>query len=181
MRIAPEVVKKIVIHIMYKIVEFTSKASEVQVSSLLTQITIPEMRDSMMKLNDLMRNLLSCGEASIDILLKEQSQKSQGIVQEINNYIEAHYHENLTIKKLSEVFFLHPVYLGQLLIKKNGIHFNEQLHDLRIKESARLLQHNKLKNSEIAEKVGYSNYSQFLKQFEKKMKMSPNEFKHANT
>ncbi|WP_339798554.1 response regulator [Paenibacillus sp. FSL R5-0744] len=181
MRIAPEVVKKIVIHIMYKIVEFTSKASEVQVSSLLTQITIPEIRDSMMKLNDLMRNLLSCGEASIDILLKEQIQKSQGIVQEINNYIEAHYHENLTIKKLSEVFFLHPVYLGQLLIKKNGIHFNEQLHDLRIKESARLLQHNKLKNCEIAEKVGYSNYSQFLKQFEKKMKMSPNEFKHTNT
>ncbi|MNV78185.1 HTH-type transcriptional activator RhaR [compost metagenome] len=73
------------------------------------------------------------------------------------------------------------MYLGQLLIKKNGIHFNEQLHDLRIKESARLLLHNKLKNCEIAEKVGYSNYSQFLKQFEKKMKMSPNEFKHTNT
>lgn len=168
MRIAPEVVKKIVIHIMYKIVEFTSGASEVQVSSLLTQITIPEMRDSMMKLNDLMRNLLACGEASIDILLQEQSQRSQGIVQEINNYIEEHYRENLTIKKLSEVFFLHPVYLGQLLIKKNGINFNEQLHDLRIKESTRLLQHGKLKNSEIAEKVGYSNYSQFLKQFEKR-------------
>jgi two-component system response regulator YesN len=180
MRIAPEVVKKIVIHIMYKIVEFTSGASEVQVSSLLTQITIPEMRDSMMKLKDLMRNLLACGEASIDILLQEQSQRSQGIVQEINNYIEVHYRENLTIKKLSEVFFLHPVYLGQLLIKKNGIHFNEQLHDRRIKESIRLLQHNKLKNSEIAEKVGYSNYSQFLKQFEKKMRMSPNEFKHKN-
>lgn len=181
MRIAPEVVKKIVIHIMYKIVEFTSEASEVKVSPLLNQITFPEMRDSMMKLNDLMRYLLACGEASIDILLAEQSQRSQGIVLGINNYIQEHYRDNLTIKKLAEVFFLHPVYLGQLLIKKNGISFNEQLHNLRIKESIRLLQHGNLKNSEIAEKVGYSNYSQFLKQFEKKMHMSPNEFKQSNT
>lgn len=180
MHIAPEVVKKIVIHIMYKIVEGTSETSEVQVSSLLTQISIPEMLDPMITLKDLMRNLQLCGEACIDILVKEQHLKSQGIVHEINNYIEEHYREALTIKKLSEIFFLHPVYLGQLLIKKNGMNFNEQLHNLRIKEATQLLKQNKLKNSEISEKVGYVNYSQFLKQFEKKMNMSPNEFKHTN-
>ncbi|OMD97637.1 DNA-binding response regulator [Paenibacillus odorifer] len=180
-RIAPEVVKKIVIHMMYKIIEFTSEASEVHESSLSNQIRIPAMLDSMITLTDLMRNLLFCGEASIDTLLKEQNLKSQGIVQEINNYIEEHFRECLTIKRLSEVFFLHPVYLGQLLIKKNGINFNEQLHNLRIKEAVHLLQQNKLKNSEIAEKVGYGNYSQFLKQFEKKLHMSPNEFKNTNT
>lgn len=177
MRIAPEVVKKIVIHIMYKILEFTTEAREVQMSSSLTQIRIPEMRDSMITLNQLINNLLSCGETIIELLQKEQNQRSQGIVQEINNYIEEHYREGLTIKKLSEIFFMHPVYLGQLLMKKNGINFNAQLHTLRIKEATRLLHENKLKNSEIAEEVGYSNYSQFLKQFEKRMNMSPNEYK----
>lgn len=181
MHIAPEVVKKIVVHIMYKIVEGTSEASEAQGSSLLTQINIPEMLDAMITLKDLMRNLQQCGEACIGILLKEQHLKSQGIVHEINSYIEEHYTEALTIKKLSEIFFLHPVYLGQLLNKKNGINFNEQLHNLRIRKASQLLIENNLKNSEIAEKVGYSNYSQFLKQFEKKMNMSPNEFKHRNT
>lgn len=178
MRIAPEVVKKVVIHIMHKILEFSTEASEVQKSSLLTQIKIPEMRDSMITLNELISNLLSCGETMIELLLKEQNDRSQGIVHDINHYIEEHYRESLTIKKLSEVFYMHPVYLGQLLMKKNGINFNEQLHTLRIKEAARLLHENKLKNSEIAEEVGYSNYGQFLKQFEKKMKMSPNEYKH---
>lgn len=181
MRIAPEVVKKIVIHIMYQLLEFAPASSKAQVSPSLAGIRIPEMRDSMITLTDLMSNLLSCGQVIIDILLKEQNQRSQGIVQEINNYIEEHFRECLTIKKLSEIFFLHPVYLGQLLIKKNGINFNEQLHNLRIKEAAHLLHQNKLKNSEIAEKVGYVNYGQFLKQFEKKMKMSPNDYKHLNT
>ncbi|KGE19106.1 response regulator transcription factor [Paenibacillus wynnii] len=181
MRIAPEIVKKIVIHLVYKIIEYTREAGDVQVASLLTKFRIPEIFDSMITLDALMINLLACGEECIHTLLLEQTKRSQGIVQQINDYIEEHYREGLTIKKLAEVFFMHPVYLGQLLMKKNGIHFNEQLHNLRIQEAERLLQLNKLKNSEIAEEVGYSNYGQFLKQFEKKMQMCPNEYKNIKT
>lgn len=53
------------------------------------------------------------------------------------------------------------------MIRKNGIGFNELIHDLRIEEAAALLKQGKLKNSEIAESVGYANYGQFLKHFEK--------------
>lgn len=178
MRMAPEIVKKIVIHIMYKIIEYTREASVEPMISLLDKFRIPEILDSMLTLEELIHNLLSCGQESIDILQSEQDRRSQGIVQEINEYIQEHFHESLTIKKLAEIFYMHPVYLGQLLMKKNGIHFNEQLHNLRIQEAASLLRQSKLKNCEIAEKVGYSNYSQFLKQFEKKMEMCPNEYKN---
>ncbi|MCL6601556.1 MAG: response regulator [Paenibacillus sp.] len=178
MLIAPEVAKKIVIHIMYKIIDYTREASGVQLS---TKLRIHDILDSMIMLDDLMSNLLSCGQDCMNILVTEQTKRSQGIIQEINEYIQEHFRESLTIKKLAEVFYMHPVYLGQLLMKKNGIHFNEQLHSLRIQEAERLLQHNRLKNCEIAEEVGYSNYSQFLKQFEKKMKMCPNEYKNAKT
>ncbi|ASA26094.1 response regulator transcription factor [Paenibacillus donghaensis] len=179
MYIAPETVKKIVIHIMYKIIAFTPEGSRGQGSSVVSEIRIPEILDSMISFEGLMNHLLFCGEAIIDIQLNEQNQKSRGIVQEINQYIQEHYRESLTIKQLSEIFFLHPVYLGQLLSKKNGLHFNELLHNLRIEEAARLLRENKLRSAQVAEKVGYSNYSQFLKQFEKKMSMSPNEYRQA--
>ncbi|WP_425436726.1 helix-turn-helix domain-containing protein [Paenibacillus donghaensis] len=65
--------------------------------------------------------------------------------------------------------------------QKNGLHFNELLHNLRIEEAARLLRENKLRSAQVAEKVGYSNYSQFLKQFEKKMSMSPNEYSRLSS
>ena len=62
-------------------------------------------------------------------------------------------------------------------MRKNGIGFNELIHNLRIEEAATLLKQNKLKNSEIAERVGYTHYNQFLKHFEKRWGMAPNEFK----
>lgn len=59
--------------------------------------------------------------------------------------------------------------------------FNELLHSLRIEEAVKLLEERRLKLSEIAEKVGYANYGQFLKQFEKKMHLSPNEYRQAKS
>lgn len=179
MRLAPETVKKTVIHLMYKMKEYMEESGE-QASDVLAKYDVSALADSVMNLNDLLDLLLNFGHECIDLLSREQARKSQGIIQEINEYIREHYREGLTIKKLAERFYLHPVYLGQLLMKKNGVGFNEWVHNLRIEEAARLLRLNQYKNSEIAEKVGYANYSQFLKQFEKRLGMSPNEYKNRN-
>ncbi|WP_245864278.1 hypothetical protein [Paenibacillus donghaensis] len=101
-----------------KVHAFTPEGSRGQGSSVVSEIRIPEILDSMISFEGLMNHLLFCGEAIIDIQLNEQNQKSRGIVQEINQYIQEHYRESLTIKQLSEIFFLHPVYLGQLLSKR---------------------------------------------------------------
>lgn len=177
--VEPEIVKKFVIHLMYQMMDYWKELGTEQSESLLEACRpLPfGMSDAVIHHDDLMDSLLACGRGTIELLAREQAQKSQGIIQEINEYIRAHFREPLTIRKLSEVFFLHPVYLGQLLIRKNGIGFNELIHDLRIEEAAALLKQGKLKNSEIAESVGYANYGQFLKHFEKRMGMSPNEFK----
>lgn len=175
-RVAPDAVKKFVLHILYRILELSPIDSRGQ-DSFSLETAISEIQDSMSTLPRVVNHLSSCGETVIALLLKEQDQQSYGIVREINRYIEQHYRERLTIQKLAEVFYLHPVYLGQLLIKKNGISFNEQLHSLRIQEAALLLRENKWKLCEIAERVGYANYNQFLKQFEKKMQVCPNEYR----
>lgn len=178
-RVAPEVVKKFAIHIMYRIQELTPEAGGEHGENTAKAFKLPEIQHSMMSLSGLMDHLRVFGESCIELLLQEQDKCSHGIVREINQYMQQHYRESLSIQKLAEVFFLHPVYLGQLLMKKNGINFNEQLHNLRIAEASLLLREHKLKLSEIAEQVGYANYGQFLKQFEKKMHMGPNEYRNA--
>lgn len=178
-QVAPEVVRKIVIHLMYRITELAPGAEDRGGEPGTAGSGIAEIQQAMIPLDELLSRLLLCGEMAIDLLMREQNQKSHGIVQEINEYIGAHFQESLSIQKLAEVFFLHPVYLGQLLIKKNGMTFNEQLHHLRIQEAAVLLRGSKLKLSEIAERVGYVNYGQFLKRFEKEMHMGPNEYRHT--
>lgn len=176
---APDIVMKLAIHLFYNIAEQLREALGDKADPLIGRCGPPRAQEAL-TVEELLTALVSFGTESIDLLLEETTRSSQGIVQDINRYIGEHYREGLTIKKLAEVFYLHPVYLGQLLMKKNGVHFNEMIHNLRIEEAARLLRENKLNNSEVAERVGYANYGQFLKQFEKRLGLSPNEYRGRN-
>ncbi|MDR9856346.1 response regulator [Paenibacillus sp. VCA1] len=180
--VEPETVKNTVIHLMYQMMDHLSELGDERSKRVLDEYYpfLLGLSEAVIHLGDLMDCLLVCGNDAIELLSREQALKSQGIIQEINEYIRAHFREPLTIRKLAELFYLHPVYLGQLLIRKNGIGFNELVHNFRIEEAAVLLKEGRLKNSEIAESVGYANYGQFLKHFEKRMGMSPNEFKAKN-
>lgn len=177
--LAPDLVKKVLIHVLHRMLEMVEEETGGPMEQLLQRYTVPELTGSLVNLSDMMDILQSCGEACIELLIREQDKQSQGVIQEIMNYIEEHYRERLTLKQLSELFYIHPVYLGQLLLKRNGITFNKLVHNLRIEEAKLLLAQNELKNSEIAEWLGYSHYSQFLKQFEIRMNMSPNEYKNT--
>lgn len=178
-RLYPHLARNILIHVMHEIKHLMSgslaaKGHEEEEADLFD---IPEIEDVWMPLDRLTGLVLEYGGICIERLRMEKAGEAQGIVQDINQYIRAHYREDLTIKTLAERFYLHPAYLGQLLIKKNGVGFKEFVHNLRIEEAAALLKENRHKNSEIAEMVGYSSYNPFLKQFERRMGMSPNEYK----
>lgn len=176
-RVQPDEVRKFIVYVLHEIRSYMS--AQIQSNPELSKelFDIPYMNETSLTLQDLTGMLRSCGRVCFALLLQESTMERQGIVQEINAFIQQHFHEGLTIKMLAERFFLNPAYLGQLLMRKNGMGFSEQLHSLRIEEAGRLLQRNEYKNSEIAEMVGYSSYNYFLKQFERRMGMSPNEYK----
>lgn len=177
--LTPDIVRKFVIHLSYLMINYLEEIPD-QAAELQSKYDIPGNATAVCTLRELMDLIHSFGMACIDVLLEDKSQRSQGVVQNINAYIREHFREPLTIKKLAEVFYLHPVYLGQLLQKKNGIHFNEMIHNLRIEEALKLLRDANLNNGEVAERVGYANYGQFLKQFERRLQMSPNEYRNRN-
>ncbi|WP_160034889.1 response regulator [Paenibacillus sp. An7] len=176
-RVHPDEAQKFVIYLLHEIRTYMDKQLTRNAGILVQLFEIPNLDAAMLTFDVLIDMLYSCGRVCFELLLKENPAETQGIVQDINDYIHMHFRDGLTIKMLAEHFFLHPAYLGQLLIRKNEIGFNEMLHNLRIEEACRLLQMNQYKNSEISEKVGYSSYPLFLKQFEKRMNMSPNDYK----
>lgn len=176
-KVHPDEAQKFVIYILHEIKMYLRGQMEKEPESSWHLFDIPDLNEALITFDDLIGMLHSCGRVCFDLLLKENTLESQGIIHEINEYIMIHYREGLTIKMLAERFFLHPAYLGQLLMRKNGIGFNELLHDLRIEEACRLLRMNQYKNSEVSEMVGYTSYNHFLKQFEKRIGISPNEYK----
>lgn len=126
-------------------------------------------------------------EAMIDYSIKiaayiEALRRSQslGIIADIRNYILRNYQNKITLKSISEHFYINPVYLGQLFKKKLGISFNDYLSNLRVEEAKKLLRRKDMKVYEIAKGVGYNEPDYFISRFEKAVGMTPAQYRQKH-
>ncbi|UJF32488.1 response regulator transcription factor [Paenibacillus hexagrammi] len=174
-RFAPEIAKMVGIHVACRSMAMLKDMNE-NAQELVQQHGLIRLTRSKLHVHEALDLLQSFGEACISVMAKSQSDQSKGIIHDINEYVEQHYRDSITIKSIGEKFYIHPVYLGQLFMKKNGVTLNERVHDLRIEEAARLLRDTDMKYNQIAEHVGYLNYDKFLKQFEKRLHMKPSQY-----
>ncbi|SNU09077.1 two-component system, response regulator YesN [Lachnospiraceae bacterium] len=105
---------------------------------------------------------------------------SGGILKQVENEIREHYSENLSLKKLSEKYYINSSYLGTLFGKKYGISFKDYLTDYRIKEAAKLLINTDDRVVDIAATVGYKNSDYFIRRFIDIMGMTPSQYRRKN-
>lgn len=94
-----------------------------------------------------------------------QQEDSDGVLQKIEQEVRLHYAENLTLKELSQKYYLNSAYLGQLFKKKRGMTFRDYLNSCRIDQAARLLVSTNDKIYNIARAVGYQNLDYFIERF----------------
>jgi two-component system response regulator YesN len=100
-----------------------------------------------------------------DYLTQLRKNMSRGILGEIEKEIREHYTENLTLKGLSEKYFVNSAYLGQLFIKKYGCSFKDYLNNYRMDKAATMLIRTDQKVYQIAEAVGYHDLDYFVNRF----------------
>ncbi|MFC5530619.1 response regulator [Cohnella yongneupensis] len=109
----------------------------------------------------------------------KRKNRAKGSIQKVKQYIETHFHENMSLKSISKTFYMNPVYLGQLFKKTYGAYFNDYLLEIRIQEAKKLLRQTDLKVYEVAERVGFCNPDYFVTQFEKVEHKTPTEYKNS--
>lgn len=90
---------------------------------------------------------------------------SRGVLSQIEREIEAHYMENLSLKGLSEKYYINSAYLGQIFKKQFGVSFKDYLNNYRIEKATELLLRTDEKVYMIAETVGYNNLDYFIHKF----------------
>lgn len=95
----------------------------------------------------------------------------------ILNYMNTHFSEKLTLKSLASVFNMNPNYCCALFTKYLGKTFSQYLTELRITEAQTLLKTTFYSLEEIAELIGYNDYSYFSKVFKKQCTYSPKEYR----
>lgn len=101
---------------------------------------------------------------------------------EVVQYIRHHFREPLSLESIAGAFQITPVYLSSWFKKNVGINLSLYLSNCRMEEAVRILQENRsIKVAELAEQVGISNVSTFLRQFKNYTGTTPDAYKRIHT
>lgn len=100
-----------------------------------------------------------------DYLTQLRKNVSHGVLSDIDKEIREHFAENITLKQLSEKYYVNSAYLGQLFRKKYGQSFKDYLIRFRMEQAATKLIRTDKKIYEIAEEVGYRDLDYFVNRF----------------
>ncbi|RXZ80325.1 response regulator [Paenibacillaceae bacterium] len=96
---------------------------------------------------------------------------------QLMQYIHAHYAESLTLKLLAKRINLDEKYLSGLFAKKIGEPFIQYLQNIRIEKAKQLLVNSDLPINEIGLLVGFANANYFFKIFKRWCNLTPNEYR----
>lgn len=83
------------------------------------------------------------------------------------DYIEANYHQAITLSDVAQAVVYSPAYLTDLVRRQTGKTVNHWIVERRMTEARRLLVETNQKANEIASLVGYQNEVHFFRQFRK--------------
>lgn len=101
----------------------------------------------------------------------------QGILNQIDKEILEHYMEKLSLKYLSEKYYINSAYLGQIFKKQYNVSFKDYLNAYRIEKAAELLKRSDDKIYKIAERVGYNNTDYFINKFVQLKEKTPLQYR----
>ena len=139
--------------------------------------------------------LVKCLLGELLILLCRYSKNDKGIrdekniqpinpsshrIMEIVEYINKEYKEDITLKLLSEKFFIGSTQLSKLFKKTTGLKYCEYLLNVRIKQAVYLLQSSELNITEIAFNVGFNSSNHFCKCFKALVGISPLKYRGSH-
>lgn len=96
------------------------------------------------------------------------------------HYIKKHLHLELTLDLIASTVQLSPSYFGHLFKKEVGVTLIDYIVEQRVEMAKTYLTDGQYRNYELAEKIGFQNYSYFCTIFKKHTGMTPNEYKNAN-
>ena len=109
--------------------------------------------------------------------LSPQKIKRTKLLQAITNYINKHYRENLTLKKISEEIYISENYISHLFKRETGITPMQYLMQRRLGEAQSLLTESNRQIAEIADSLGFNSDAYFSKMFKKYVKVTPKEYR----
>ena len=97
------------------------------------------------------------------------------------NFIREHIAENFSVETLAGYVHVSPRHLTRLFRKEYEMSVTEYITYSRLLLASELLKNPKISVTLVSDRVGYSNYSYFIKQFKKQFGCTPRDYQRKNT
>ncbi|MDK6804295.1 phosphoenolpyruvate hydrolase family protein [Aerococcus sp. UMB7834] len=111
--------------------------------------------------------------------LTDDTMEPSDYIRFIKSFIDEHYASEISLSELADLLHLSTAYLSRLFKKEIGISFTEYVVNYRLNLSKKLLRRSVLSLKEVAQQVGYPNYSHFSKLFKKYYGQSPSFYRKS--
>jgi two-component system response regulator YesN len=138
------------------------------------------MAEEMQHLN----HLLSAGSGQNEMLLiyrnegpLQQQEKNERFIRRLNDYIERHIAEDVSLTRLGDAFGLSPSYLCRLYKQLTDSTLSGHITAVKLARAQHLLLHSDLKVNEIGKRIGFESPAYFARFFRKYIRKSPQEFR----
>lgn len=119
--------------------------------------------------------------ASYLCLERMASLRKQELPVQIDEYIQAHFLEDLTAKDIAEKFGIGRTQLYEIAKQNYSIGIAEHIRILRIEKAKQLLEDRSLPLAEIASQCGYKDYNYFITVFKRTAGVSPKKYQSIFT
>ncbi|UUZ97000.1 response regulator [Paenibacillus sp. P25] len=136
-----------------------------------------KMNEEMLTISKLEEGLKEAASCIIAYLSNVKKSGTKKTMDEIVNYVNEHYNEEMNLNTVAEQFYLNPAYLSRIFKQETGTNFSDYLSKVRIEAAARLLEYGNLKVSDISEMVGYESANYFMKKFKENFGCTPTEYR----
>lgn len=130
--------------------------------------------DTLQKLENYLTSFV---QEAVEQVQEQRTKKSKTVLDQIKDYMEKHYQEDISLDFFAKKFFLNSCYLSQLFHKEMGVNFMSFLTDIRIREAKKLLLNPNLKIYEVGNMVGYNSQRYFSQIFERHVGCSPSKYR----
>lgn len=110
--------------------------------------------------------------------LREEKEKYSVVIIGAMEFIERHYAEEISAKRIADELFITPNYFSRIFKTAVGMNFTDYLNEFRVRKAKILLSDMKYKVYQVAEMAGYQNYKYFNKVFKKYTGYSPKEYRN---
>lgn len=103
--------------------------------------------------------------------------RNQTLFEQMRNYIEVHYQQDISRETLAEQFYISPNYVSHVFQREAEMRFQEYLTHIRLEHAKDMLRQYDLKIKDIARRCGFNDSNYFCKLFKEKTERSPTEYR----